>query len=301
MASLFSRRAVPYVTGAAAVSIVGSAYSQTRRPIMLDSTANPPTKTLAFPASMLFSKQLTVTKSEQVNHDTKRITFALPGGDNEISGVPAGSAILTQHNPSNGWLPILRPYTPISDPSTRGTLELLVKRYPSGRASTHMHSLSPGDHLTVRGPLPGYNWRVPKSSTSILLVAGGAGITPIYSLAKGILSNANEKTQVQLLWGVNGERDIVLRDELERLEQQHPGRLQVTYCISGPDAKEQGEKWTKGYVDKSVLQQAIERCGSTWGDDQGKKVFLCGPPAMENAVGKTLTELGLGKKEVHKF
>lgn len=164
-----------------------------------------------------------------------------------------------------------------------------------------MHSLNPGDHLSVRGPIPGYNWKIPKASTSVLLVAGGAGITPVYSLAKGILSNADDQTKVQLLWGVNGERDIVLRDELERLEHQYPGRLQVTYCVSGPDAQEKGEKWRKGYVTKSVLQQAIAHCGSTWGDDQGKKVFLCGPPAMESAVGKTLTELGLSKKEVHKF
>lgn len=57
---------------------------------MMDSSQNPPTKTLNFPSSMLFSKQLTVKSSEQVNHDTKRITFTLPGGENEISGCPAG-------------------------------------------------------------------------------------------------------------------------------------------------------------------------------------------------------------------
>lgn len=38
---------------------------------------------------MLFSRELKVKEVEQVNHDTKRIVFDLPGGDNEISGVPA--------------------------------------------------------------------------------------------------------------------------------------------------------------------------------------------------------------------
>lgn len=38
---------------------------------------------------MLFSRELKVTQVEQVNHDTKRITFELPGGKGEISGVPA--------------------------------------------------------------------------------------------------------------------------------------------------------------------------------------------------------------------
>ena len=38
---------------------------------------------------MLFSQSLKVKAIEQVNHDTKRITFELPGGEHEISGVPA--------------------------------------------------------------------------------------------------------------------------------------------------------------------------------------------------------------------
>lgn len=38
---------------------------------------------------MVFSQSLKVKAVEQVNHDTKRITFELPGGEREISGVPA--------------------------------------------------------------------------------------------------------------------------------------------------------------------------------------------------------------------
>ena len=56
----------------------------------MDSTQNPPTKMLSLPSGMLFSKQLKVTDVQQVNHDTKRITFALPGGKNEVSGLTPG-------------------------------------------------------------------------------------------------------------------------------------------------------------------------------------------------------------------
>lgn len=225
------------------------------------------------------------------------------------------AAILTQHTPKNAWFPVLRPYTPISDPSDRGTLQLIVKQYPNGRASTYMHSLAPGDELSIRGPIPGYTWVVPKSppkdTRSVLLVAGGAGITPIYSLAKGILAANNEQTRIQLIWGVNGTRDIVLKKELEDLESQYPDRLQVTYCVSGPEAQAEApslgdeRKWKKGYVDSAVLKEAIARCeGGQWGDEKGTKVFLCGPPAMEKAIGGkggVLAELGVTGKQVHKF
>ncbi|KAK5165705.1 uncharacterized protein LTR77_008628 [Saxophila tyrrhenica] len=311
MASMFARR--PLLTTATATSVFAAAYyvSQPRRPFMLDSAQNPPMKTLAFPKNMLFSKQLKVTNVEQINHDTKRITFALPGGDKEVSGVTPGAAILTQHTPSGAWLPIFRPYTPVHDLDQRGVLELMVKKYPDGRASGHMHSLNPGDELTVRGPLPG-QWTTPKDQRDILCIAGGAGITPIYSLTKGILANPEDKTRIELLWGVNGTRDIVLKKELESLERQHPDRLRVIYAVSGPEAKPDAPslgdemKYRKGYVDKTLLQEAITRCqkDGAWGDAKGQKVFLCGPPKMEDAmVGKegALTELGVQKKEIHRF
>lgn len=305
MATIFARR--PVLATATTLGALTATYYVTRpRPIMLDSAQNPPEKAL----SLLFSKQLKVTDVKQVNHDTKRITFELPGGSNVVSGVTPGAAILTQHTPSGAWFPVFRPYTPINDLEERGVLELLVKKYPNGRASTHLHSLAPGDELTVRGPMPGH-WKTPTEPRDILAIAGGAGITPIYSLTKGILSNPDDKTRIRLLWGVNGTRDIVLKEELETLEKKYPDRLKVTYAVSGPEAQPDApsfgdeQKYRKGYVDKTLLQEAMEECQKgTWGNEKGEKVFLCGPPKMEDALaGKTgiLGELGVTKKEIHRF
>lgn len=175
-----------------------------------------------------------------------------------------------------------------------------------------MHSLQPGDSLTVRGPIPGYAYKPSSQPRSVLLVAGGAGITPIYSLTREILTrDPADQTSVHLLWGVNGSRDIVLRRELEELEARFPQRLRVTYAVSGPEADAgapavlgDAGKYRKGYVDRGMVEEAIARCGREFGDAKGTKVFLCGPPKMEEAVaGKKglLAELGLGKKEVHRF
>ncbi|KAM3421160.1 NADH-cytochrome b5 reductase [Cercospora zeina] len=277
--------------------------------MLLDSPTTPPSTTLAFPKTMLFSQTLTVTRSEQINHDTKRITFQLPAGENEVSGVPAGSAVLTQHTPSGAWFPVLRPYTPVSESDTRGEVQFIVKQYPNGRASTHMHSLAPGQTLQIRGPIPGYTYTPSDKPRDLIFVAGGAGITPIYSLAQGILKDAQDQTRIQLLWGVNGTRDIVLKEELEELEKRYPARLQVTYCVSGPESKPGSpslgdeKKYKKGYVNKSALQEALART-TNLGDAKGTKVFLCGPPTMETALtakGGVLAELGMEKKNIHRF
>lgn len=277
---------------------------------MMDSAQTPLGQTLSFPKNMIFSKQIKVKEVQEVNHDTKRIIFELPGGKSEVSGVTPGAAVLTQHTPSGGWFPVFRPYTPIHDLDSPGVLELLVKKYPQGKASGHLHSLTPGQELTVRGPLPSH-WTTPKDQRDILLVAGGAGITPLYSLTKGILSNPADKTRIQLLWGVNGTRDIVLKQELEDLEKKYPDRFHVTYAVSGPEAQAEAPslgdegKFRKGYVDKSLIEEAMAKCKQdTFGDEKGQKVFLCGPPKMEDALaGKNgvLGELGIQKKEIHRF
>lgn len=107
MASIFSRR--PVLATATTFVAIGSLYYVSRpRPQLLQSGHSTPMPTLSLPKNMLFSKQLRVTSVEQVNHDTKRIIFALPGGKDEISGVTPGAAILTQHTPDGGWFPVFR-------------------------------------------------------------------------------------------------------------------------------------------------------------------------------------------------
>lgn len=89
MASVITRR--PVLTATTAITVLATGYYlSNRRPIMMDSAQTPLAHTLSLPKNMLFSKQLKVTEVQEVNHDTKRIKFELPGGKNEVSGVTPG-------------------------------------------------------------------------------------------------------------------------------------------------------------------------------------------------------------------
>lgn len=216
---------------------------------------------------------------------------------------------MTQHTPKDSWLPILRPYTPVHDLNEKGILQLLIKKYPEGRASTYMHSLIPGDKLKVWGPKPG-PWRdIAHGPCNILFIAGGAGIAPLYSLTKGILRNPNDRTRIRLLWGINSVQDIVLREEFAALEKQYPDRLQVTYVVSKPGVQPHaqcGKNFREGYINKSMVQEAMEDHGTeeSWGDWKGRKVFICGPPAMEAALlGRQgiFAQIGISKAQIYRF
>lgn len=178
----------------------------------------------------------------------------------------------------------------------------MIKRYPDGKQSTHIHSLQPGDSLTFFGyPLPGYSW-TPNKHSHVLLIAGGAGITPIYQLTKGILNDPADQTKITLVWGTNTDADVFLKDEFHQLEKKFPGRFAAHYTISRPS---QGSIYPSGRVTSDFLRRIVSESGFDKSD--GSKIFLCGPPAMEEAVaGKRgtpgiLEGLGFKKDQLHRF
>lgn len=247
---------------------------------------------------------LKLDEVEVVNHNTKRLRFRLPE-DDMVSGMHIASALLTKFKPADAEKPVLRPYTPISDEDTPGYIDLLVKKYPDGPMSTHLHDMTPGQRLDIKGPLPKYAWEANKHD-HIALVAGGTGITPMFQLCRAIFNNPADQTKVTLVFGNVGEEDILLKQELAALENSHPRRFRAFYVLDNPP-----KTWTggKGYIDKELLKTVLPEPKT-----DNIKVFVCGPPGMMNAIsgGKTsprdqgelkgvLKELGYTPEQVYKF
>jgi cytochrome-b5 reductase len=57
---------------------------------------------------------LRLQSAEMMNHNTRRLRFELPD-PNATSGLSLTSATLTISFPNGRWLPVLRPYTPVSE------------------------------------------------------------------------------------------------------------------------------------------------------------------------------------------
>ena len=174
----------------------------------------------------------------------------------------------------------------------------MVKLYPNGKQSTHLHSLQPGDTLTMV-PIKELAW-TPNQHAHVALIAGGAGISPMYQLARGILHNPADQTRVTLVWGVNTDEDVFLKGEFAEWERQYPGRFRAVYVVAAP---EKGSPYQKGFVTKTVLEGVGLAAGAEGNRDV--KVLVCGPPAMEKALKKkktgVLAELGYRPDQVYSF
>ncbi|KIX06253.1 uncharacterized protein Z518_04228 [Rhinocladiella mackenziei CBS 650.93] len=251
--------------------------------------------------------ELKLEKAEMVNHNVKKLTFALPD-DESITGISPITSLLTRHTPEGAWIPVFRPYTPVSDNDVPGHVTFMVKKYPHGKGSSKMHSLKPGDSMLFR-PLQEFKYE-PNQYSAMTFIAGGSGITPIYQLTRAILNNPQDKTKIALVYANNTEEDILLKKEFDELAQKYPGRFTRVYTISKTTAENEGP-YEKGYVTKEMLSRVMPHKMN----ERNVKVLVSGPPAMIESVagakggfgwtqgnlGGILGELGYTKDEVHKF
>jgi cytochrome-b5 reductase len=159
--------------------------------------------------------------------------------------------------------------------------------------------------LSFKGPLVKYPWDANKHD-HIALIAGGTGITPMYQLAREIFKNPEDKTKVTLVFGNVTEEDILLKKELQDLENTYPQRFRAFYVLDKPPAE-----WTggKGFITKELLKTVLPE------PKEGNiKLFVCGPPPMYKAISGPkvspkdqgeltgiLADLGYSKEQVFKF
>jgi cytochrome-b5 reductase len=171
--------------------------------------------------------------------------------------------------------------------------------------SEHLDSMAVGQRLDFKGPIPKYPWEANKH-THLAMVAGGTGITPMYQLLRAIFKNPEDKTKVTLVYGNVSEDDILLKKELQDLENTYPQRFKVFYLLDKPP-----KEWTggSGFVTKELLKTVFPEP-----KEENIKLFVCGPPGLYKAVsgGKKspqdqgelagiLKELGYEKEQVFKF
>ncbi|KAI8322744.1 putative NADH-cytochrome b5 reductase [Martensiomyces pterosporus] len=237
--------------------------------------------------------------SEQLTHDVKRLRFSLD--QDKKLGFTTSSAVVFRIKTTDGKT-VIRPYTPVSSEDQKGSCEFVIKRYEGGKASTHMHKMSPGDQVEVWGPLPFARY-TPGKYKDVGLIAGGTGLTPVYQLISRIVGDPEDRTRVTLLFANKTKDDIFMSEELDKLADEHPDRFTVHYVLGTAPEGWAGET---GYVNAGLIEKYMPPAGpSTF-------IGVCGPPAMVTAIsgakpapiaqgrlGGILKELGY--ENVYKF
>ena len=174
---------------------------------------------------------------------------------------------------------LVRPYTPTSPTTTRGTFDLIVKSYPEGKISKWLSSVPIGGAVPFKGPFSKFEY-VPNTWDAVGLIAGGTGITPMYQLIESILANPRDKTEIRLLYASRTPADIILKTQLDALTVTHPN-FKVIYLVDKPSDDWHG---VVGYITPEMVTSFFPPPQTEAGRF---KIMVCGPPGMMKTVRRT--------------
>ena len=171
----------------------------------------------------------------------------------------------------------------LSRPPDGHLLRLSIKRL--GVFTRRIPELKPGTPVLIDGPYGVFTAKTCAADRTLLLIAGGIGITPIRSIAEDVVK---KRRDVQLLYANRNSATMVFKKELDELADQSGGRLTLIPIMSDEPAWP-GEK---GRIDQSLLARLVP-------DLLSRDVFLCGPPPMMKGVRAALAGLGVAATRIH--
>eukprot|EP00483_Globobulimina_turgida_P009216 UN09235 len=193
-------------------------------------------------------------KKTQYNHDCIIFRFELQTKQTRL-GLRIGNHLRIKYEDDTGAVPISRAYTPISDDSDLGYFDLLIKIYPNGEMSQYLSKMKVNQFIEFEGPLGMICYekasclKIKKfdfdtmqdmehylNVKKIGMLAGGTGINPIYQIIKHIDKNKKtDGTKISLIFSNKTEEDILLKDELDSINQQNEN-IDIFYTRSNVDA-----------------------------------------------------------------
>ena len=180
-----------------------------------------------------------------------------------------------------------RSYSISSSPTPREYVELTVRREPRGAVSRHIDDLLKiGDQIEAGGPVGKFTFTGTEAD-SIVLIAGGVGVTPMMSITR-YLTERSWAGDIFFVYACRTPTDFIFADEVAALQRRNP-KLRVAITISKPE----GTDWkgARGRISKEWLTQVVPDLAS-------QRIHLCGPPAMMDSVKAILTELQVPPENV---
>lgn len=235
-------------------------------------------------------RRFRLVRSTQASHNTKLLRFEIPN-DNPI-GLPIGRHLSVMAMIDGNK--VIRSYTPVSRSDETGHFELLMKRYTYGKMSSYLFNMKVGDHLDVRGPVGRFKYSVNKYRC-IGLICGGTGLTPCLQVLREILEGVDasrEETKLVMLYQNRTEDDILLKEQILKLHQTYPSRLNINFFLSSPP-----DHWGKEDVMQRRGYISIDSINSLLPCDTVDLVGLCGPSGFTESMTEKLVSAGFDKEK----
>lgn len=157
---------------------------------------------------------------------------------------------------------------------------------PDGFVSAVLHEKKEGDILEVTVPA-GEFYVNPESSTPLVLISGGVGLTPLMAMIEAN-TIALEKKKIVWVHGCRNEAVHAFKDRIENLTNDE--NWLSSYVFHEKIAKD-NSKILEGWVDLNAIKKEILI--------EEANYYICGPAVFIKKQFDSLIELGIEKDSIH--
>lgn len=192
---------------------------------------------------------------------------------------------------------IRRAYSLCTHPKADPYPAVTIKKMEGGKMSNWMlENAKPGMAIESMPPIGNFVFQPhTEKKRWFMLYAAGSGITPIISIAKGILLH-EPQSFVSLLFGSRNQDLIIFKEKLEDLRLKFPSRFKLVHTLSQP---KEGWFGHVGRISEPIIQDTLEylKPVSPFTETQ---VFMCGPQDMMDHISTILQGQGVKKEHIHR-
>ncbi len=190
--------------------------------------------------------------------------------------------------------PLIRTYT-VSNAPADDAYRISVKREAAGQVSRYLHDhLRVGDLVEAMAPRGTFKADL-ASSRSVVLVAGGIGVTPMRAMLEAF-SLENRRTRgkrpIYFVHAARNAEDRAFAEEMRALAALDPN-IRLVFVASAPlDTELAGEDYHyAGRITAELFKSILPF--------DAYDFYLCGPAPMMQAIYDGLRDLGVGDALLH--
>ncbi|MFN2327694.1 MAG: NADH:ubiquinone reductase (Na(+)-transporting) subunit F [Chromatocurvus sp.] len=161
---------------------------------------------------------------------------------------------------------------------------------PAGKMSSWVFNLKPGDKVTVYGPFGEFFAK--ETESEMVFIGGGAGMAPMRSHIFDQLLRLDTQRKITFWYGARSLKEMFYVEDYDKLAEEHEN---FTWHVALSDPQPE-DNWTgdTGFIHNVLYERYLKDHPAP----EDCEFYMCGPPMMNAACVKLLTDLGVEPENI---
>lgn len=194
---------------------------------------------------------------------------------------------------------VIRAYSMANYPEEEGIVKFNIRiatpppgseGIPAGKMSSWVFDLKSGDKVTVYGPFGEFFAK--ETENEMVFIGGGAGMAPMRSHIFDQLLRLNSQRKITFWYGARSLKEMFYVEEYDKLAAENEN---FTWHVALSDPQPE-DNWTghTGFIHNVLYEQYLKDHPAP----EDCEFYMCGPPMMNAACVKLLTDLGVEPENI---